>query len=158
MLDPKNRPATAMLLDLRNSTALHRMLSKKNQRMKIVEMMCGIHKEIMDYLYNISGVNENDLAYNDTGDGYIIAFANQSHAISCLLCASHLRNYLTNHLSKFNSDLNLNTSANKYGYGIGMHTASARFIEMNYKATSKKEIKKNLFLAMHQILRHVLNQ
>lgn len=138
--DPKNKPATAMLLDLRNSTALHRMLSKKNQRMKIVEMMCGIHKEIMDYLYNISGVNEDDLAYNDTGDGYLIVFADPSHAISCLLCASYLRNFLTNHLSKFNAELNLNTSANKYAYGIGMHTAFARFIEMNYNATPKKEI------------------
>ena len=66
--DPLNKKATALVLDLRNSTILHRYLNEKRQRKLIVNMMIGIHKEILRFLYEYSEVNEKDFAFNDTGD------------------------------------------------------------------------------------------
>lgn len=144
--DPANKDATAMVLDLRNSTALHRTLSKKKQRMLIVKMMIGIHEEIINYLYEHSGVDEADFAFNDTGDGYIIVFINESHAFSCVLCAVYLRDFLRKHVDKFNEELKIEQSNLKYSFGIGIHTASARFIEMEYKTSSDNIISKKFIL------------
>ena len=47
--NPPNLKATAMVLDLRNSTVLHRLLSKKKQRELIASMMIGIHEEILPH-------------------------------------------------------------------------------------------------------------
>ncbi len=144
--NPANRGATAMVLDLRNSTALHRLLENKKQRTLIVQMMIGIHEEILNYLYEHSGVEEADLAFNDTGDGYIIVFANESHAFSCVLCAVHLRDFLSKHIDKFNKDLNIDRSNLRYSFGIGIHTARARFIEMEYKTAVNKIVSKKFIL------------
>ncbi len=143
--DPANRAATAMLLDLRNSTALHRLLKDKRQRMLIVKMMIGIHEEILNYLYERSGVEESDFAFNDTGDGYIIVFANKTHALSCVLCAIHLRTFLRKHISKYNAELKVDRADLRYGFGIGVHTAFARFIEMKY-TTNGDQISSKKFI------------
>lgn len=144
--DHENKKATAMVLDLRNSTALHRKLHQKGQRELIVKMMIGIHKKILNYLYEHSGIKETEFAFNDTGDGYLIVFRDKSHAFSCVLCATHLRDYLHKHISKFNNDLNISHSNLKYGFGIGIHTAYARFIEMEYKTVNKKSVSKKYIL------------
>lgn len=144
--NPENRAATAMVLDLRNSTALHRLLKNKKQRKLIVQMMIGIHEEILNYLYEHSGVEEADLTFNDTGDGYIIVFANESHAFSCILCAVHLRDFLSKHIDKFNKDLNIDRSNLRYSFGIGIHTAKARFIKMDYKTAANKIVSKKIIL------------
>lgn len=144
--DPVNREATAMVLDLRNSTALHRLLKEKKQRMLIVKMMIGIHEEILNYLYEYSGVEEADFAFNDTGDGYIIVFANKSHAFSCILCAAHLRDFLSKHIDKFNKEFKIDRSNLRYSFGIGVHTAYARFIEMNYETAVNKIFSKKYIL------------
>lgn len=144
--NPKNRAATAMVLDLRNSTALHRLLKNIKQRKLIVQMMIGIHEEILNYLYEHSGVEEADLAFNDTGDGYIIVFANESHAFSCVLCAIHLRDFLSKHIDTFNKKLNIERSDLRYSFGIGIHTANARFIEMDYKTEANKKVSKKFIL------------
>ena len=135
-----------MVLDLRNSTALHRSLKKKKQRMLIVKMMIGIHEEIINYLYEHSNVEEADFAFNDTGDGYIIVFRNKSHAFSCVLCAVHLRDFLSKHIDKFNKELKLDRSNLRYSFGIGVHTAYARFIEMEYKTALNKIFSKTFIL------------
>lgn len=144
--DPTNRDATAMVLDLRNSTALHRLLKKNEQRMLIVQMMIGIHEEILNYLYEKSGVDEADFAFNDTGDGYIIVFTDDSHAFSCVLCAVHLRDFLRKHIDKYNKELKIVRSDLKYSFGIGIHTAYARFIEMEYKTADHKTVSKKFIL------------
>lgn len=144
--DPVNKKATAMVLDLRNSTALHRLLKQKTQRMLIVQMMIGIHEEILNYLYEYSGVDEIDFAFNDTGDGYLIVFINKSHAFSCILCAVHLRDFLNKHINKFNKKLKIDRSDLRYSFGIGIHTAYARFIEMEYTTTAKKIVTKKFIL------------
>lgn len=144
--DPANKDATAMVLDLRNSTALHRLLKKKEQRMLIVQMMIGIHEEILNYLYEYSGVEEADFAFNDTGDGYIIVFTNDLHAFSCVLCAVHLRDFLRKHIDKYNKKLKIDRRDLKYSFGIGIHTAYARFIEMEYKTLVNKTVSKKFIL------------
>ncbi|MCX5886067.1 MAG: hypothetical protein NT096_09200 [Proteobacteria bacterium] len=144
--DPPSRGATALVLDLRNSTALHRLLKKKRERKLIVKMMIGIHEEILNYLYEHSGVEEDDFAFNDTGDGYIIVFANGSHAFSCVLCAVHLRNFLSKHIDKFNKELRIDRSNLRYSFGIGVHTAYARFIEMEYETSDNETFSKKFIL------------
>ena len=144
--DPANRAATAMVLDLRNSTALHRLLKKKKQRMLIVQMMIGIHEEILNYLYEHSGVEEADFAFNDTGDGYIIVFTNESHAFSCVVCAVHLRDFLSKHIDKFNKRLKIGRRDLRYSFGIGIHTGYVRFIEMEYKTAVNKIVSKKFIL------------
>ncbi|MBW1794179.1 MAG: hypothetical protein JRJ38_07080 [Deltaproteobacteria bacterium] len=144
--DPANMDATALVLDLRNSTALHRLLKKKRERMLIVKMMIGIHEEILNYLYEHSGVGEDDFAFNDTGDGYIIVFTNESHAFSCVLCAVHLRNFLSKHIDKFNKELKIDRSNLRYSFGIGVHTAYARLIEMEYETSDNEVFSKKFIL------------
>ncbi len=144
--DPENKKATAMVLDLRNSTALHRALKNKKQRMLIVQMMIGIHEEILNYLYVYSGINEIEFGFNDTGDGYLVVFIDKSHAFSCVLCATHLRDFLTTHIDKFNKELKIDRSNLRYSFGIGIHTAYARFIEMEYKTAAKKSVSKKFIL------------
>jgi class 3 adenylate cyclase len=138
--------ATAMVLDLRNSTALHRLMKKKKQRMLIVRMMIGIHEEILNYLYEHSDVEEADFAFNDTGDGYIIVFTNESHAFSCVLCAVHLRGFLRKHIDTFNKKLKIDRSNLRYSFGIGVHTAYARLIMMDYKTANNKIFSKKFIL------------
>ena len=109
-------------------------------------MMIGIHEEILNYLYEHSGVEEDDFAFNDTGDGYITVFTNDSHAFSCVLCAVHLRDFLRKHIDKYNKELKINRSDLKYSFGIGIHTAYARFIEMEYKTAVNKKVSKKFIL------------
>ncbi len=144
--DPANRAATAMVLDLRNSTALLRLLKNKEQRMLIVKMIIGIHEEIINYLYEHSGVNKSDFAFNHTGDGYLIVFVNKSHAISCVQCAVHLRMFLRGHLKEYNRALKIDRRNLRYNFGIGVHTAYARFIEMEYKTDGDKISSKQFIL------------
>jgi class 3 adenylate cyclase len=144
--DPANRAATAMVLDLRNSTALLRLLKSKEKRMLIIKMMIGIHEEIINYLYERSGVKKSDFAFNDTGDGYLIVFANESHAISCVQCAVHLRTFLRRHIAEYNRALKIDRGTLRYDFGIGVHTAYARFIEMEYKTDGDKISSKQIIL------------
>ena len=65
--NPKNRDATSLVFDLRNSTALYRRLSRAKERKLIVEMMRGIHLKVMTYLYDKSLLTEEQFAFNDTG-------------------------------------------------------------------------------------------
>jgi len=135
-----------MVLDLRNSTALHRELNQKMQRMLIVRMMIGIHEEILNYLYVHSGIKETEFGFNDTGDGYLLVFRDKSHAFSCVLCATHLRDFLHTHIDKYNKQLKIDRRRLKYSFGIGIHTAYARFIEMEYKIKDKKSFSKKIIL------------
>jgi class 3 adenylate cyclase len=144
--DPVNRAATAMVLDLRNSTALLRLLKSKDKRMLIIKMMIGIHEEVINYLYESSGVKESDFAFNDTGDGYLIVFANESHAISCVQCALHLRTVLRRHIAEYNRALKIVRANLRYDFGIGVHTAYARFIEMECKTGGDKIFSKQIIL------------
>ena len=144
--DPANRAATAMVLDLRNSTALLRLLKNKEKRMLIIKMMIGIHEEIINYLYERSGVNKSDFAFNDTGDGHLIVFANESHAISCVQCAAHLSTFLRGHIAEYNRALKIDRGNLRYDFGIGVHTAYARFIEMEYKTDADTIASKQIIL------------
>lgn len=144
--DPANLKATALILDLRNSTKLHRYLSKKKQRTLIVNMMMGIHQEILTFLYDYSGVDEKDFAFNDTGDGYIVVFTNTKHAFTCVLCAAHLRQFLRGHIDIFNRKLKIDQNDLKYNFGMGVHTAYARIIEMKYQIAPNKETIKKFIL------------
>jgi len=144
--DPANRAATAMILDLRNSTALLRLLKNKKKRMLIIKMMIGIHEEIINYLYERSGVNKSDFAFNHTGDGHLIVFANVSHAISCVQCAAHLSTFLRGHIAEYNRALKIDRVNLRYDFGIGVHTAYARFVEMEYKTDGDKIVSKQIIL------------
>jgi class 3 adenylate cyclase len=144
--DPENKPATVMVMDLRNSTALHRLLVKKPQRLLIVEMMIGIHKEVIRFLFEESGVSEANFAFNDTGDGYIIAFTDPSHAISCLMCALHLRSFLVEHLDKLNHALKIKSEKLRYSFGIGVHSAFVRLIRVEYKVNENNHLSNTLML------------
>ena len=56
---------------------------------------------------------------------------------------NHYEEFLKDHIDTFNRKLKIDQDDLKYSFGIGLHTASARFIEMKYQTNSKKsEIKK----------------
>ena len=144
--NPQNRDATSLVFDLRNSTALYRQLSTIKERKLIVEMMRGIHLEVITYLYEKSLLNEEQFAFNDTGDGYLITFFDSKHSFSCILCACYIRSFLTPHLNKFNRKLGLENSNLKYSFGIGLHRATVRLIGVKIDTQDGNLLKKKIII------------
>ena len=144
--NPINRDATSLVFDLRNSTVLYRQLSSKKERKLIVKMMRGIHLYVMKYLYEESLLKEEDFAFNDTGDGYLITFLDSCHSFSCILCACHIRSFLIPHLAKFNKELELDPDKLSYSFGIGVHRAKVRLIGVKVETGNGKYLKKRIII------------
>ncbi len=144
--NPVNRDATSLVFDLRNSTVLYRQLSSSKERKLIVEMMRGIHLYVIKYLYEESLLNEEEFAFNDTGDGYLITFFDSDHSFSCILCACHIRSFLIPHLMKFNQELGLGPDKLNYSFGIGLHRAKARLISVTINTRNGNILKKKIII------------
>jgi len=144
--NPQNRDATSLVFDLRNFTVLYRQLHTKKERKLIVEMMREIHLEVIKYLYEKSLLNEEEFAFNDTGDGYLITFFDSKHSFSCILCASYIRSFLIPHLKRFNQKLGLGNNKVKYSFGIGLHRATARLIDVNINSQNGNLLKKKIII------------
>jgi class 3 adenylate cyclase len=144
--NPVNMDATALVFDLRNSTKLYRKLKKLSEREVIVEMMSGMQKEVMKYLFEKSGLKETSVAFNDTGDGYLITFLDKRHSVSCVLCACYLREFLVKHLEKFNRRLGLSKGDVMYGFGIGVHRATVRLMPMKIESDDGHVIERRVII------------
>ncbi len=144
--NPVNRDATSLVFDLRNSTVLYRQLSSSKERKIIVEMMRGIHLYVIKYLYEKSLLNDEEFAFNDTGDGYLITFFDSEHSFSCILCACHIRSFLIPHLKKYNRELGLGPDKLNYSFGIGLHRAKTRLIGVTINTRNENFLKKKIII------------
>jgi class 3 adenylate cyclase len=141
-----NKEATALVFDLRNSTYLYRNLKSYGERTLIVKMMEEIHRNVYDYLFDRANILEEDFAFNDTGDGYIIVFQDSRHAFTAIKCALHIRNTLNALLPRYNDQLGIARKQKQYGFGIGIHTASARIYSLQYTTPAGHKIDRKLTL------------
>jgi class 3 adenylate cyclase len=108
--------------------------------------MSGLHSEVMKCLYKGSGLNEDLFEYNDTGDGYLIVFLDETHSFSCVLCACHLREFLAKHLREFNHKLCLDESSLRYSFGIGLHRSTVRVMSLKAKTPNGNSLNKKIII------------
>jgi len=115
----KNDGSSAICLDIRNSTQLVRKFNTF-EKLKfhsdfLVDLKSNIfHKEL-------SG----SISINDTGDGFICLLWNKTHAWSAFTIAVAMHSYINLNNDRYIDFLKQHKISIKFGFGIGLHTASS---------------------------------
>lgn len=124
--------STAFVFDLRNSTNVTRMISWDERLVAHIDFMMSLNDHVYKKLYD--SCDPTKFALNDTGDGYICLFWDNSHALTCLKMAIHVKEFLDKNLPKHNKKIELEGDIFELDYGFAIHSggstiASSTFIK-----------------------------
>lgn len=119
---------TAFIVDFRNSTRLYKYNPKA--RILLPIMLKEIFEQSAKIINSVESSNEN-VHFNDTGDGFICGFLGEADLIKALYCASRIRNMLYSIRKKYNKKLGT-TIFTGLDYGIGLYRGYVTKVEYHY--------------------------
>jgi hypothetical protein len=127
--------SSAFLFDLRNSTAIIRLISWDKRLPKHIRFMMKLHEKMYNTIYDYC--NPDKFAMNDTGDGYLCVFWDKTHALTCLDIAIRVQEFLESNLPRHNKELKLGREGiPKFDYGFGIHSGGSTVNKATYTKDS----------------------
>ena len=134
----KRKQSSCYFLDLRNSTRVIRKISLKydekdndsTERLKKhSQFMLDVHKEL-EAKVNI--IKTDEFFFNDTGDGHLCLFWDNSHAWRALDVACHMHSFLNERLKSYNKTISSWFPELTLSFGIGLHTGGSLIYRKKY--------------------------
>ncbi|MCJ7538313.1 MAG: hypothetical protein MUO88_01485 [Desulfobacterales bacterium] len=86
-------------------------------------------------------------ALNDTGDGYICLFWDNSHALTCLRMAIHVKEFLDKELPKHNKNIKLEGDIFELDYGVAIHSGGSTIARTTF-IKDKLELSKDFIFGI----------